>query len=404
MIVTLAGLGCGTAATMTAEGAEAVREADCLLGAGRLLAAIPENPAARRVEATRPRRLLEALLESGAERPCVVYSGDTGFYSGTRSLIPLLEAEGIPFRVLPGVSSVQLLAARLGRPWQDWTLCSAHGTDCDPVAAVMEGRPAFFLTGGVLGPAELCRRLAAAGQEDLEVTVGENLSCGTERISRGTAGAFAAEDFAPLSVLLAEAPPRSQAPRVPGFPDDAFLRGEVPMTKQEVRAAALGKLAVRPTDTVWDVGAGTGSVSVELALAARRGRTYAVECREEACELIRANRRRFGAWNLTLVQGAAPEALADLPAPDAVFIGGTKGTLEPVLDMVLEKNPRARICISAIALETLSAAVSALTARGLTAEAAQIGVSRTRPAGKLHLLTANNPVFLISAGPSEAVP
>lgn len=404
MIVTLAGLGCGTAATMTAEGAKAVREADCLLGAGRLLAAIPENPAARRVEATRPRRLLEALLESGAERPCVVYSGDTGFYSGTRSLIPLLEAEGIPFRVLPGVSSVQLLAARLGRPWQDWTLCSAHGTDCDPVAAVMEGRPAFFLTGGALGPAELCRRLAAAGLEDLEVTVGENLSCGTERISRGTAGAFAAEDFAPLSVLLAEAPPCPRVPRVPGFPDDAFLRGEVPMTKQEVRAAALGKLAVRPTDTVWDVGAGTGSVSVELALAARRGRTYAVECREEACELIRANRRRFGAWNLTLVQGAAPEALADLPAPDAVFIGGTKGTLEPVLDVVLEKNPRARICVSAIALETLSAAVSALTARGLTAEAAQIGVSRTRPAGKLHLLTANNPVFLISAGPGEAAP
>lgn len=404
MIVTLAGLGCGTAATMTAEGAEAVREADCLLGAGRLLAAIPENPGARRVEATRPHRLLEALLESGAERPCVVYSGDTGFYSGARSLLPLLEAEGIPFRVLPGVSSVQLLAARLGRPWQDWTLCSAHGTDCDPAAAVMEGRPAFFLTGGALGPAELCRRLAAAGLEDLKVTVGENLSCGTERISRGTAGAFAAGDFAPLSVLLAEAAPRSQAPRTPGFPDGAFLRGDVPMTKQEVRAAALGKLAVRPTDTVWDVGAGTGSVSVELALAARRGRAYAVECREEACELIRANRRRFGAWNLTLVQGAAPEALADLPAPDAVFIGGTRGTLEPVLDMVFEKNPRARICVSAIALETLSAAVSALTARGLTAEAAQIGVSRTKPAGKLHLLTANNPVFLISAGPGEAAP
>lgn len=404
MIVTLAGLGCGTAATMTAQGAEAVREADCLLGAGRLLAAISENPGAKRVEATRPRRLLEALLESGAERPCVVYSGDTGFYSGARSLLSLLEAEGIPFRVLPGVSSVQLLAARLGRPWQDWTLRSAHGTDCDPVAAVMEGKPAFFLTGGALGPAELCRRLAAAGLEDLKVTVGENLSCGTERISRGTAGAFAAGDFAPLSVLLAEAAPRSKAPRAPGFPDGAFLRGDVPMTKQEVRAAALGKLAIRPGDTVWDVGAGTGSVSVELALAARRGRTYAVECREEACELIRANRRRFGAWNLTLVQGTAPEALADLPAPDAVFIGGTKGTLEPVLDAVLEKNPRARICVSAIALETLSAAVSALTARGLTAEAAQISVSRLRPAGKLHLLTANNPVFLISAGPGEAAP
>lgn len=403
MLVTLAGLGCGTAATMTAEAAEAIREADCLLGAGRLLAAVPENGTAKRVEATRPGQILEALLESGAERPCVVYSGDTGFYSGARGLLALLEAEKIAYRVLPGISSVQLLAARLGRPWQDWTLCSAHGTDCDPVTAVSQGKPVFFLTGGALGPVDLCRRLTEAGLGGLEVTVGENLSYETEHILRGTAGAFATRTFAPLSVLLAEAAPVSQEPRAPGLPDDAFLRGKVPMTKQEVRTAALGKLALRPTDTVWDVGAGTGSVSVELALAARYGRTYAVECQEEACELIRANRQRFGTWNLTLIQDKAPEALADLPAPDAVFIGGTKGNMDAVLDMVLGKNPGARICISAIALETLSAAVTALTAHGLTAEVTQIGVSRTKTAGKLHLLMANNPVFLISAGPSEAV-
>ena len=141
------------------------------------------------------------------------------------------------------------------------------------------------------------------------------------------------------------------------------------MTKQEVRAAALAKLAVQPADTLWDVGAGTGSVSVELALA--------------AC-------------NLTLVEGRAPAALADLPAPDAVFIGGTKGGMEAVVDTVLARNPNARICISAIALETLSAAVAALTAHGLAAEVTQIAVSRTRPAGRLHLLMANNPIFLIT--------
>ena len=402
MLVTLVGLGCGTAATMTAEGLEALRRADCLLGAGRLLAAVPENGAAKRVEATRPRQLLDALLESGAERPCVVYSGDTGFYSGTRGLLALLAEAGIESRVLPGISSVQLLAARLGRPWQAWKLCSAHGTDCDPVTAVMGGQPAFFLTGGALGPADLCRRLAEAGLGSLEVTVGENLSYETEHILRGTAAEFAGRSFAPLSVLLAEAAPRPFPLRTAGFPDEAFLRGKVPMTKQEVRAAILGKLAVRPEDTVWDVGAGTGSVSVELARAACRGRVFAVECQEEACDLIRRNRERFGAWNLPLIQGKAPEALENLPAPDAVFIGGTKGTLEPVLDVVLRKNPNARICVSAIALETLSAAVSALTARGLTAEVAQIGVSRTKAAGKLHLLMANNPVFLISAEPSEA--
>ena len=168
------------------------------------------------------------------------------------------------------------------------------------------------------------------------------------------------------------------------------------MTKQEVRAAALAKLAVTPTDTLWDVGAGTGSVSVELALAAPRGRVYAVECVPEACELIRRNREKFAAWNLTLVEGKAPAALEALPAPDAVFIGGTKGGMEAVVDAVLAKNANARICISAIALETLSAAVAALTAHGLSAEVTQLAVSRTKPAGRLHLLMANNPIFLIT--------
>lgn len=181
-----------------------------------------------------------------------------------------------------------------------------------------------------------------------------------------------------------------------GFPDESFIRSEVPMTKQEVRAAALAKLAVMPTDTLWDVGAGTGSVSVELALAAPKGRVYAVECEPDACELIRKNRAKFHACNLILIEGRAPDVLADLPAPDAVFIGGTKGGMEAVLDEVLGKNPNARICISAIALETLGAAIAALTARGLTAEVTQIAVSRTKPAGRLHLLMANNPIFLIT--------
>ena len=120
-------------------------------------------------------------------------------------------------------------------------------------------------------------------------------------------------------------------------------------------------------------------MSVELALAAPRGHVYAVECDPEACGLIRQNRETFHACNLTLVEGRAPAALADLPAPDAVFIGGTKGGMEAVVDTVLARNPNARICISAIALETLSAAVAALTAHGLDAEVTQIAVSRTRP-------------------------
>ena len=169
------------------------------------------------------------------------------------------------------------------------------------------------------------------------------------------------------------------------------------MTKQEVRAAVLAKLAVRPEDTVWDVGAGTGSVSVELALAARRGRAYAVEYRDEALSLIEENRRRFGAWNLRVVRGKAPEALSSLPAPDAVFVGGSEGRLREIVDAALSKNPDARLCVSAIALETLSAALDVFKAQGLDAEVMQLAVSRAKPGARLHLLLANNPVFLVTA-------
>lgn len=393
MQVTLAGLGCGTAATVTAEVRQALAEAEILVGAPRLLEALPEGLTPRRVCAVRPREIVEALLASGCGRACVLYSGDSGFYSGARVLLPLLAEEDMEVRVLPGVSSVQYLAAKLRRPWQNWLLRSAHGVDCDAVEAVCRGAPACFLTGGALGPGALCRRLAEAGLGDLPVTVGENLSCPGEQILPGTAAEFAGREFAPLSVLLAEAAP-THPRRAPGIPDGEFQRGGVPMTKQEVRAAVLGKLSVGPQDVCWDVGAGTGSVSVELALQARS--VWAVERNPEALALLRANREKFCAWKLRIAEGPAPEALQDLPAPDAVFVGGSGGELPRILQAVHDANPRARICVSAIALETLHTASERLTALGYGTEITQIAVSRCRPAGALHLLTAQNPVFLIT--------
>ena len=393
MQVILASLGGGCPETMTAECAAALKRAGCILGAKRLLENLPQGCTENRVAAVKPQELLDAIL--GRRDGCVVvYSGDAGFYSGARGLLPLLREHNIPARVLPGISSVQLLSARLGRPWQDWELVSAHGTECNAAAAVSKGKPAFFLTGGTLGPGEICQRLTGAGLGSLKVTVGENLSYPDEKITCGTAEELAGQAFPSLSVLLAEAAPRLER-RCPGLPDEAFLRGTAPMTKQEVRAAALSKLAVGPSDVLWDVGAGTGSVSVELALAAPEGQVFAVECEQDACALILDNRQKFSAWNLQIVEGRAPQALADLPAPDAVFVGGTKGGMEEIIDLALAKNKNARVCVSAIAVETLSAAVAALTKHGLEANVTQIAVSRTRPAGKLHLLMANNPTFLI---------
>ena len=395
MNVTLIGMGSGQPENLTLQGLAALRQADLILGARRLLAVLPAGCTENRAAAYRPDEVAELLQTSGAENAVLVYSGDTGFYSGASSMMEKLEALGVRARVLPGLSSIQLLAAALGRPWQGWNLVSAHGRTCDPVAECMQGRPTFFLTGGSEDPATLCAQLAAEGFGDVQGVVGQCLGTPEEKLFRGSVKELAAGRFNSLSVLLVEAVeglPR----RAPGLPDEAFERGDVPMTKQEVRAAVLAKLAVRPEDILWDVGAGTGSVSVELALAAPRGRVYAVECRPEGCALIKANREKFRTRNLVLVEGLAPDALSDLPAPDAVFIGGSKGSLAAIVDAALDKNPDARICVSAIALETLSAAVAALTARGRTVQVSQIAVSRARAVGGLHLMMAQNPIYLIT--------
>ena len=391
--VTLIGMG-ASAATLTAEAREALGRAELVAGAQRLLDALPAGVTAERVPAVRPADVLAAV--AGAQNAAVLYSGDTGFYSGAAGLLARLQEAGIPARVLPGLSSVQMLAATLGRPWQDWKLVSAHGRPCDPVAAVCGGRPAFFLTGtGESGPAALCAQLAAAGLGALPVTVGENLGLASRRIFAGTAAGAAGERFGPLAVLLAE--PAFRLPvRTPGWPDETFVRAEgVPMTKRAVRAQVLAQLALCPGETVWDVGAGTGSVSLEMAYANGGAPVWAVERLPEACTVLEANRRRLGGWNVRPVSGEAPAALAGLPAPDAVFIGGTRGRLGPILDAALAANPAARICLTAIALETLAAALDACAARGLEAEITQIAAAHA--AGRPHLLRAANPVFIITA-------
>lgn len=395
MYVALTGVGSGRSPAMTREAKAAIEAADCVIGARRLLEQLPPTATQSRIEATRPDQILSLLKGGKHQRYAVLYSGDSGFYSGCRGLLLLLRQEGIQAQVLPGISSVQLLSAALKQPWQDWLLVSAHGTACDPVAAVMEGRPAFFLTGGGLGPSQLCAQLTQAGLGELSVAVGEDLGTPSQKLTTTTAQDCAQRTFSPLCVLLAQPAPLGPR-RAPGWPDSWFLRDGVPMTKQLVRAAILAKLAPSPGEIFWDVGAGTGSVSVELAAASRGGHVYAVECDPRACALICANREKFSAWNMTVTEGRAPQALESLPRPDAVFIGGTRGEMDGIIGAVLDRNPRARLCVSAIAVESLNAAFSALTARGIPAQVTQVAASCTRIAGGLHLMQAENPIFLIT--------
>lgn len=401
MIVYLAGTGCGPG-TQTAELETVLAHVSVVAGPERLLKTIPAETHAwlEKICAVYPQEILEAIrrAEPSGGGFCVLLSGDSGFFSGARKLLPLLEDYDV--RVLPGISSLQVLAARLGRPWQEWKLCSAHGVSCDPVREVCGGRPVFFLTGGKQGPAELCVQLTEAGLGDLPVVVGEDLDTDKEVVREGTAAVFAQSVFSPLSVMLAEAAPAA-ARRLPGFPDSMFRRSErIPMTKQAIRSVILSQLAPGPEEICWDIGSGTGSVSIELAMQAKA--VYGVEQDPEALALAEQNRKMLGAWNLRLTEGTAPEALRDLPAPDAVFVGGSRGNLPGILQAVQEKNPEARICVSAIVLENAVSASSVLGELGYRTEILQIGVSRSRKVGGKHMMTAQNPVLLITGIPDRS--
>ena len=401
MTTYLTAIGGGTFSTLTGEALRALMQADVIYGWERTLQDLPDDVTEHRVAVKNSAELLERLQQDAVSRDpiietaAVVYSGDTGFYSGARILFPKLQEAGLEAEVIPGVSSIQIFAARLGRPWQDWNLVSAHGVPCDPVVEVMKGKTTCFLTGASSGMNNLCKALIEAGLGNLPAVLAEDLTYPTEALTTGAVRDFADRKAAVLNLLLVEPAPTLPA-RTGGYPDTSFERADVPMTKQEVRVAALAKLGIAPKDTVWDIGAGTGSVSVEMALAAREGRAYAIECEKKALALARRNRERFCAWNLTIEEGKAPEKLPDWPVPDAVFIGGTKGNLKEVLAVVLEKNPDARVCVTAIALETLNEAVEAFAEHDMEATVTQIAVSRTKKAGTHHMLMGQNPIFLIT--------
>lgn len=324
-------------------------------------------------------------------------SGDVGFYSGATALYDKLGAYDV--EVIPGISSLVYFCAKLHTTWQDATLVSAHGREHDAVGAIQSSPKTFCITGGKTKVDDICRSLVERGLGDVRIAAGERLSYDNERIVEGTAAELAEMTFENLTVMLAVNPrPVTRAFAAPSLADGDFLRGKAPMTKEEVRALVISKLHIAPNHTVWDVGAGTGSVSVEAALAASRGTVCAIERNADAIELMRKNREAFGLTNLVVVEGEAPAALADLPAPDRVFIGGSAGNLDAIIGTAFSANPRARICVTAITLETLSASLECLRSRGIEdADIVQVSVARADKVGSYHLMRAENPIYIITA-------
>lgn len=393
--LTLIGFGMGDMETRTLGMERALREADCLIGARRMLESVSGGKQNRHV-AVLAREIADYIRQSQFSNYAALFSGDTGFYSGAKALLnELADMPNLDIDVLTGIGSLQYFCARLRRPWEDVRPVSLHGRDCDFVREVRFNPAVFALVGGEDGVLRALDRLQRAGLGSLHAHVGQRLAYPEEQISHGTVDELRHGNYDSLSVLLVENPRWKDCIVTHGLPDEAFDRDETPMTKAEVRAITLSKLQLTQGAIVYDVGSGSGSVSVECALQARHGRVYAIEMKEKALALTRRNAEKFQLNNLEIIRGRAPEALEDLPAPSHAFIGGSTGHMREILDCLRRKNPSVRIVVNTVTLETL-AELTEIAKEFDYSDIAEISVSKPRTLGNYQLMTAQNPVFVFT--------
>ena len=468
--ITLAGMGPGGPDYILPTAREALQGAQIVFGAptvierARAAGVLPAET--KCVAEYKAEKVLSFLLQVSSEfndgttaagmpapecRAVVLFSGDTGCFSGAASYaeaVRKLSNDGqnsVDLRILPGISSVSALAARLGVPVNGAQILSRHGRDCNLVGHLVRNRAVFLLVAGVRGlhraveelqeaiqcgvlPSETAEQIQcgvlpgeAADQMDgsgvLRVGFGYQLTMADEEAGFCTLTELAQRGKEGLYLLYLENPAAAQYAVTPGLADEAFERiaapgpetgaaaiagrpKPVPMTKEEVRVISLSRLRLTPNAVLWDIGAGTGSVSIEAARLCPDGTVCAIEKRPEAAELIRKNIRRFGVSNVQVVEADAPDGLEDaagsLPDPTHVFVGGSGGRLAQILKSALSRNPRVRIVINCIALETLSETLRILQELPVTAPSIrQVWAARAKEAGGLHLMQAQNPVYII---------
>ncbi|WP_099467971.1 precorrin-6A reductase [Konateibacter massiliensis] len=393
--ISVVGIGMGSLAQMTREAEHAVREADVVFGASRMLETVEEfgKPAVPLYK----KEEIDAFLKEHLEyrKIVVLVSGDVGFYSAASGLSDYFAEYKTSY--VCGISSLSYFCGKIAKPWEAAKLISAHGRQVNTVDIVRRNDKVFSLMGGDRSVVRLMQELLDYGFEELLVWVGENLGYETEKITYGSPRELAALEFDKLCVVYIENPnARADGERIK---DEAFLRGDVPMTKEEIRTVALSKLELEKGSILYDIGAGTGSVSIQAAQKAYEGVVYAVEKNAEGILLIEENKKRFQVSNVWAVEGVAPEALWDLPAPTHAFIGGSGGKLGEMIRLLQEKNPQIKIVITAITLETVSEAMQGIKELAIKDyEVIQLQCARAKKAGPYHMMMGQNPVTVITIG------
>lgn len=393
--VYLIGIGMGNYETMTIEAEHAFKECDAIIGARRMVEGLDrfDKPKFTSYKYDEIKQFIDKHKEY--KTIAIAYSGDVGFYSGAKKLSEML-AEEYDTEMICGISSVVYFASKIKKSWDDSKLVSIHGTNQDLVNEIIHNYKTFSLLGGKESVKEICRSLVEYNLGNAEVYIGENLSYDNEKIHYGCAKEFTDSIFNELSVIFVINNNFKKRKAYCRLRDEDFIRGKVPMTKEEIRTLSVTKLELEEDSVVYDIGAGTGSVSIEMALNTK-GNVYAIEKNPKGIELININKKKFKTSNLKIVEGVAPDAMRDLPTPTHAFIGGSSGNLREIINDLLDKNPEVRIVINAITLETIFEAMECIKEFSLEdVDITQASISKSRKLGKYNLMTGQNPIYVIS--------
>ena len=407
--ITLAGIGMGNPDCLTKEVERAIAEADILLGADRMIAGY--QPKIEKMPYYTSEQIIPYLekmskVTVGRDdiKTVILFSGDTGFYSGCQKLYDaLLRAVNdgrlqADVTVMPGISSVAYLAACMGENYQDAVICSMHGKELPDLAKkIRKGKRLFLLMSGLKDVHKLGKLLLNSGLTECTVTAGYQLSYPEQRIMELRPEECMQLQEDGLYICCIKNPDPERKTLTHGRRDGEFIRDKVPMTKEEVREVSICKLKLYEGAVVYDIGSGTGSVAAEIAGLSDEIKVFAVEYKEEAVFLIAQNKEKFGLDNIEIVSGKAPDGLEELPVPTHAFIGGSSGRMKEILSALYQKNSQMRVVINAISMETICEIKEVLSAFPIQNEdVVQIQASRAKRVGTYHLMQAENPVWICS--------
>ncbi|MGN0298498.1 MAG: precorrin-6Y C5,15-methyltransferase (decarboxylating) subunit CbiT [Lachnospiraceae bacterium] len=407
--ISLIGLGMGNESTWTSEAREALQQAQIVFGSKRLLSQLSDS------QWKLPYYLAQDIIPYLKSHPmltrvAVVFSGDVGFYSGAKKMKEALEQTDIECRVrmFSGISTISYLAARFGLDWQEAAIVSLHGRTGHVEQVVQYNRLTFVLLSGAESLKQLWQSLREQSWSgEIKLYVGCQLSYPEEKLyeislngalQEMVQGGFS--EFLPegmYACFIQNSCPEPKA-LTHGWNDEVFIRGEVPMTKEEVREVSICKLKLHEQGILYDIGSGTGSIAVECAKMSPKLSVYAIERKKIAVDLICQNCKKFGTSNVQVVEGLAPEAFETLPAPTHVFIGGSGGKLEEILQMLLKKletGESMRIVLNAITMETV-AKITELSKKWKFQNFSmiQLQVSRSKEVAGYHMMQGENPIYI----------